>query len=582
LKIKVANTAGFCKGVKRAMNIVLDTANRKKKNIYTYGPLIHNPQAVELLESKNVKIVNDISEISSGTVIIRTHGISPEIKKGIEESGANIYDATCPDVMKVQYLIKRYSERGYFIVIVGDRGHPEVIAHLGFSNGKGIVVDSLEELDQIPEREKICVVVQTTYNHDRFQEIANIIQKRFPQSEIYNTICDATFKRQKEVREICEEVDCMVIVGGRNSGNTIRLVKIAESTGTPTIHVETEEEIDEEKLSRFNFIGISAGASTPNWLIQKVIDRIEGIKERKKEKTPLLTHGLKLLVRANIYVALGAGFLTYATSLLQGINPVSETFFISSLYVFSMHVLNRFTDRTAGRFNDPARIKFYERHSRVLIISGIVSIAISLFIASKLGFIPFIILLASCLLGIFYSIKLIPKGWKKIKYKRLKDIPASKDIFIALAWSTVTVILPFMADKKGVFLPMIISFLFAFFVVLIRAIIFDLRDIQGDRIVGRETLPIIIGENKAENIILGLGAIVGFTLIISIFFHWVSSLGWLFCISIIYIFFYLYLYKKRMFAQRLSWETIIDGNFVLLGLVAFLWNSLYQSPFSLY
>ena len=579
MRIKIGNTAGFCKGVKRAMNIVLDTANKKKKDIYTYGPLIHNPQVVELLESKNVKIINNISEISSGTVIIRTHGISPETKKKIEESGANICDATCTDVIKVQHLIKRYSERGYFIVIVGDKGHPEVIAHLGFSNGKGMIVDSREDLDQIPGKEKICVVAQTTYNHDRFKEISNIIQKRFPQSEIYNTICDATFKRQKEVSEICKEVDCMVIVGGRDSGNTKRLVKIAESTGTPTFHVETEEEIDEEKLSRFNFIGISAGASTPNWLIQKVIDRIEGIKERKKEKTPFLIDVLRLLVKANIYVALGAGFLTYATSLLQGIKPVSETFFISSLYVFSMHVLNRFTDRTAGRFNDPARIKFYERHSRILIISGIVSVAVSLIISSKLGFFPFIILLASCLLGIIYSMKLVPKGWNKIKYKRLKDIPASKDIFIAMAWSTVTVILPFMADKKGVFVPMIISFLFTFSIVFIRAVMFDLRDIQGDRIVGRETLPIIIGENKAENIILGLGAIVGFTLIISIFFHWISSLGWLFCLSIIYIFFHLYLYKKRMFAQRLSWEAIIDGNFVLLGTVAFLWNSLYQNPF---
>lgn len=564
------------------MNIVLDTANRKKREIYTYGPLIHNPQAVEMLESKNVRILNDVSEFSRGTIIIRTHGVSPDIKERIKESGANICDATCPDVMKVQSMVKRYAERGYFVVIIGDKGHPEVIAHLGFSNGNGLVIDSLEDVDKIPDREKLCVVAQTTYDSKRFKEITGLIQKRFPGSEIHNTICNATSKRQEEVLEICKEVDCMVIVGGRNSGNTNRLVKIAKSTGTPTLHIETEDEIDQEKLKGFAYIGVSAGASTPNWLIQRVIDRIEEIEEKKRGKATLLRDTLRFLIKANIYVALGAGFLAYATSLLQGIKPSLEVILISSLYVFSMHVLNRFTDRTAGRFNDPSRMKFYEKHKRILILSATASAIIGLLIALKLGLFPFLILFASCALGIIYSLKVLPKGWESIRYKRLKDLPASKDFFVAMAWSTVTVILPFVIEIKDNLLPMLITFFFTFSIVLIRGIIFDLWDMQGDRIIGRETLPIIVGEDRARYIVAGCGALSGLVLILSISLHWISPLGWLFFLSIIYIFLYLYFYKKRAFAQRLASEAIVDGNFLFLGFMAFVWSSVLTNHFYLY
>jgi (E)-4-hydroxy-3-methyl-but-2-enyl pyrophosphate reductase len=575
LRVKLAKTAGFCKGVKRAMNIVLDTANKKKKDIYTYGPLIHNPQAVELLESKNVKIINDVSEFSSGTIIIRTHGISPDVRKNIKETGADICDATCPDVMKVQSLIKRHAEKGYSIIIIGDKGHPEVIAHLGFSSNKGVVIDTEEEVENLPDTEKVCVVAQTTYDYKKFEELAERIKERFDNAEIYNTVCDATFKRQEEILKMCKEVDCMVIVGGRNSGNTKRLVQIAESTKTPVFHVETEEELDEEKLKVFNLVGVGAGASTPHWLIQKVINRIESISKGQRGKVSLLLALLRFLVKVNIYVALGAGFLTYAASLLQGIRPMWETIVITVLYIFSMHVLNRFTDKTAGRFNDPERMMFYEKHSRKLMVSAVASALTGLVIALSLGPVAFFVLLLSCIFGVMYSMRIAPKGLDRfIKYKRLKDIPASKDLFIAMAWSIVAVILPFIVSGKGISAATLVTFFFTFSVLFIRATIFDLRDMQGDRIVGRETFPIIVGENRALNIMKGLAVITGLVLIVSMFFYSISPVGWFFVLSITYIFFALTLFKKGLFVQRFTWEAVIDGNFLLLGMMSLVWNFL--------
>jgi (E)-4-hydroxy-3-methyl-but-2-enyl pyrophosphate reductase len=575
LRIKVARTAGFCKGVKRAMNIVLDTANRKKENIFTYGPLIHNPQAVELLESKNVRIIRDMSDFSSGTVIIRTHGVGPEVKEKIRDSGANVCDATCPDVMKVQSLVRNHAEDGYTVIIVGDKGHPEVIAHLGFSSGRGIVIDSEEEVDQLPENGKVCVVAQTTFDYQRFGKIAERIKERFPLARVYQTVCNATAKRQEEILEMCAEVDCMVIVGGRNSGNTKRLVQIAQSTGTPVFHVETEEEIEEEKLARYHYIGISAGASTPQWLIQRVINRIENIREGKKRKASLITGTVKFLVKLNLYVALSAGALTYAASLLQGVSPQWETFFISGVYLFSMHVLNRFTDKTAGRFNDPERMVFYEKRSRVLITSAAASVVLSLLVAWTLGTVPFLILLFSCMMGIGYSMKIVPKNLTILKYKRLKDIPASKDFFIATAWAIVAVVLPLAAAEKGVTLATGITFFYCFAIAFMRATLFDLRDIQGDRIVGRETFPIIVGEERAEAVVKGLAVVMGLILTVSLAFHFIPAVGALFVLSLMYIFFYLQIFKKGFSTQRFTWEAAIDGNFILLGALTLIWHFLF-------
>ncbi|MFA4910818.1 MAG: 4-hydroxy-3-methylbut-2-enyl diphosphate reductase, partial [Desulfobacteria bacterium] len=418
MRVRLAKTAGFCMGVRRAIDIALDAINGEG-NIYTYGPLVHNPQAIEMLNSKGVKVINGLHDSLSGTVVIRAHGISPKEQAEIKQKGLKILDATCPRVIKVQSIIKRQAKEGYHIVIVGDKEHPEVIGLLGFSFDKGMVVSSIEEVDQLPsDIEKVCVVAQTTQDTLKFTKISENIRERFPEVIVFNTICDSTSKRQKEAIHLAKKVDGMVIIGGRNSGNTRRLAEISESTGTQTFHVETEGELDPNKLADCHTIGVTAGASTPNWMINRVVDRIESLQKRQSSVfSRLWSDSLGFLVKSNIYVAFGAGCLSYVSCLLQGITPRLSYFLIAGSYVFSMHILYYFIDKEAARYNDPGRAEFYERHEGIFITLIILSVFTSLFLSFEMGRGVFVFLIIISLLGLIYGIKIIPKSlWNMFQY----------------------------------------------------------------------------------------------------------------------------------------------------------------------
>ncbi len=245
IEIRLAETAGFCMGVRRAVDMVLDMAQHKgDRRIFTYGPLIHNPQTVELLKRRGIIPVKDIEGIEEGTtVIIRAHGISPQERDTLKGKGVMIIDATCPRVGRVQSIIKKHAAQDYRIIIVGDAEHPEVDGLLGYAGNRGIVVSSLEDVDRMPAMEKVCVVAQTTQSLDEFRAIVEKIRGRVPETVVFDTICDSTEKRQAEIKELACEMDAVFIVGGRNSANTQRLAQISESMGTPTFHIETAGEI---------------------------------------------------------------------------------------------------------------------------------------------------------------------------------------------------------------------------------------------------------------------------------------------------------------------------------------------------
>lgn len=573
MSVKLAKTAGFCMGVRRAMDIVLDAINGKD-NIYTYGPLVHNPQAVEMLKSKGVKIVDGPNGILSGTVVIRAHGITPEEQAKIKKKGLNVLDATCPRVVKVQSIIKRQAEEGCHTIIVGDREHPEVVGLLGFSQNKGMVVSGIEEVDQLPtDIGKVCVVAQTTQDISEFRKISDEIEKRFPEVRVFNTICNSTFKRQREVIDLATKVDGMVVIGGRSSGNTRRLVKISESTGAPTFHVEKEDELEEEKLSDFNTIGVTAGASTPNWMINRVVDRIESF---QKTKSPFLLRFwlnlLGFLINSNIYIAFGAGCLTYVACLLQGIGPKSSYFLIAGSYVFSMHVLNYFTDKEAARFNDPGRAEFYERHERVFITFIVFSASVSLFLSFRMGWEAFLFLITIFLLGLIYGVKLIPKSrWEMLQYKKLKDIPGSKTVFVSLAWGSVISILPALTVNQRIGLSTGIAFFFVAVLAFVRSALFDIMDIQGDRIVGKETIPIVIGEKKTRYLLKLLLGVLCLILLSSFPLGLTPSLSYPLLSCIIYAYGYLFIYERKIISHGVLQEGIVESNFVLGWLASLIW-----------
>ncbi len=281
-KIIVAKSAGFCWGVKRAFDKVMEVAQKDeyRGNLYTYGPLIHNSEAVHMLEEEGVKVFGSIPEELEGAVFIRTHGISPDERARLKASGAAIFDATCPDVGIIQGIVKKHLKRGYHIIIVGNSKHPEVKALLGFAEGRGIALSSFEDIDMIPnEWENVCVVAQSTHKEESYKEITDELKKKFEDCKVFNTICRSTAHRQEQVQQISKQVDAMVVVGGYNSANTNKLAQISRETGTPTFHIETAEDLNSNEFKEFNVIGVTAGASTPRWSIEQVIEKFKEIGE---------------------------------------------------------------------------------------------------------------------------------------------------------------------------------------------------------------------------------------------------------------------------------------------------------------
>ncbi|MDD5233379.1 MAG: 4-hydroxy-3-methylbut-2-enyl diphosphate reductase [Syntrophales bacterium] len=275
MEIKLAKMAGFCMGVRRAVDMALYIAKHKgDEEVYTYGPLIHNPQTIELLKERGIRPVEEIELTGRGTIIIRAHGISPSETQRLREKGIRIIDATCPKVVHVQSIIRRHATENYSILIIGDRDHPEVEGLMGHTFGQGIIIGGLDEVDRLPDMEKVCVVAQTTQSKDEYAKISERIRQRFPGALIFDTICDSTEKRQSEIKKMAGEMDAVIIIGGRNSANTRRLAKISESCGIPTFHIERVDDLKKIDVSGFGKIGISAGASTPNWVIRQIVTAI--------------------------------------------------------------------------------------------------------------------------------------------------------------------------------------------------------------------------------------------------------------------------------------------------------------------
>lgn len=275
MKIKVANSSGFCFGVKRAIELAEKTAETNKE-VYTFGPIIHNPQEVKRLEDKNIKVVEDYSCVSNGVLVLRTHGIPLNIYNKLSENkNIEIIDATCPFVKKAQDIVKELSsdKNTEQIVIVGEKKHPEVVAVVSYGNGKCLVVEDKNDIKNVKKTDIIYIVSQTTQSPKKFNEIVEEISK-ISKVKVFNTICRATFDRQSAAEKLAKEVDIMIVIGGKNSGNTTRLYQICSAI-TKTYHIENVDEIEKSWFNNINNVGITAGASTPDWIIEEVKNRLE-------------------------------------------------------------------------------------------------------------------------------------------------------------------------------------------------------------------------------------------------------------------------------------------------------------------
>lgn len=280
MKVTIAEACGFCYGVRRAV----DMASQAETGTKTLGPIIHNPQVVARLSAQGVAPVDSLDEVGDGeTVLIRSHGVGPSVYEEASRRGIRVIDATCPHVKKAQQDAKKIVEEGKNLVIIGEKAHPEVISISQWGANRAIIIDREIEAEQIPFSESLGVVVQTTFSQEQFKRIAEILKTKTNDLDVHMTICTATQQRQNAAVELAGKVDAMIVVGGRNSANTGRLAQVCREQGCPTYHIETAAELDTAAFRGMNHIGITAGASTPDWIIQEVVDIMENLQAEGTE-----------------------------------------------------------------------------------------------------------------------------------------------------------------------------------------------------------------------------------------------------------------------------------------------------------
>ena len=284
MKIKLSKYCDFCFGVKRAVRLIEEALRKTKEPLYSLGPFIHNPRVVEQFSKKGLKTVSSLRGIKEGVMVIRSHGISPDVVEKVKASGIKLLDATCPNVKRSQKVAGELLRRNYKVIIVGDKAHPEVKSLVGATGGRAFVVSRPQALKKLRLNvAKVGVIVQTTQSKSKYLKIlTRLLEKNFSEIKIYNTICEDTLCRQEEASKIARNVEIMLVLGGKMSANSRRLTEISRAGGTPTYHIESGSQIKAGWLRGRTCVGIASGASTPKWIVDDAIKRISEVKLKKK------------------------------------------------------------------------------------------------------------------------------------------------------------------------------------------------------------------------------------------------------------------------------------------------------------
>lgn len=558
----MAKTAGFCWGVKRAIDITLESARGKGGDVYTYGPLIHNPQLIKLLESKNIHVETDMDKLEPGSeVIIRTHGITPQKKDELKQHGLIISDATCPLVAKVQGMIRKFSRKGYTVIIVGDDGHAEVTGLKGFAETAVYVVTNLDEAKKLPVFDKIFVAAQTTCEIKNYNAITKYLKEQYRDIEVGETICEATDERQSEVIRLSKEVDAMVIVGGKNSANTTRLAAIAKEQGVDTYHIETDEELNLAELSKYERIGVTAGASTPKWIIDAAVAKLNSIEEQRKS---LGIEILGVIVKSNLFLAIGGAILTYVNAIMLRETPNPLIIGLAFCAIATTYLTNQLL---RPREIQKSQIRKYHYHLKYHFLFwgiALTTLVSGLFLSYRLGLPTLAIYLAIVGFGATYG---IDKGRFRL-FVRLKDIPASKDIFVSLAWVMTTVIITYINahDAKELTFPILITFGIAY----TRSILFDIRDIFADQVIGKEVMPMLVGKEHAKKTLYGVLLGISLICVIDLLIGGRGYLMSAYLLGIGYLLGFVYYNENKAWTHSARFDLFLDAPYFIIGLAVYL------------
>jgi len=570
VKIVVAKTAGFCWGVRRAMDAVLEASARDRDQVQTLGPLIHNPQALELIGKRGVRVAASPAEVTGGTVVIRAHGIPIQDLRGLKErqrkGELTIVNATCPEVAKVHSRIKKYSPQGYFTVILGTHGHAESVAHQSFAEHGSAIVASMEEARALTDRqlEKVLVVAQTTFTLNDFKEISDYLRTRAQDLIVENTICDDTWTRQEEARELALAVDFVIVIGGKNSSNTKHLAELAQHYGKPVQFVETASELDLATIARHATVGILAGASTPTWLVDEVVDVLEQLGRGPSR----LSRFLRAAFGSPLILSLGAAFMTFGVHHWLGLPATWEYPLVTGAYVMAMYLLNPYLDPLGLGVKGPARARFLERNKVKLIAVALVCLLGATLLSAFLGLGSFLMVLLASLLGLTYK-RGLGFGTRRL---RLQAIPASKDLLVALALAIIAVVVPLWHHQWNWDRRAWAGILLVAALVFARSTIHNILEMQNDQVLGKETLPILLGRRIAKVVLAAILTIAWASNLWVIPFAapshpWIAALVLTACFS--YPMLYLWLFHERFTIGKRRLEPTVEVAFYLAGLLAF-------------
>ncbi len=561
MRVRLARTAGFCMGVRRAIDLALDAVDGPGE-VFTAGPLVHNNQAVEMLRARGVKDKEDPPP--SSVVLVRAHGLPPDEIERLRARGCTLVDATCPRVRAGQRKVEAWAKEGRHVIIAGDPGHAEVRGLVARAGEKVSVVSSPGEARSVEVSGPAAFIAQTTFNAARFNEMESTLRSRLEGLEIARSICSSTAERQEELRTLSQTADAIVVVGGRHSANTRRLAEIAGESAAAVFHIETADELDDRAFEDCSTVVVTAGASTPAWVTQGVVERL------RLYGGPLrgLLRGFEhIFVATSFFLALGAVALYYASCALSGRPPDPFMGVVSFCFAFPMYAVNRLAtvDRAATQMS--MRAAFSAGHARLLSVLALLCAGVGLAAAAWLDVRALFALLAAEVAGGAYSLRILPH--KKRRRKRLRDIPASKDIFIPAGWAFILVGLP-AVTTRSVRPADLFSGAFVCLAVFAASVMLDMRDVEGDRLAGAETLPLLLGKKKAQYAVamaavllaalLGAGAALGIS---TRFGYWLLFMP-------VYILVELRSHSVR---HEFLWELIAGGCFIIAGALAFAWFS---------
>ncbi len=567
MSVIVAKTAGFCWGVRRAVDSVVTEIKRGEGPFRVYGPLVHNPQVIEALKDRGVGISPEPWDESGGTLFLRTHGVTLEERSRLRKLPLKLKDLTCPRVGRALAIAAKKSKSGYDVIIFGDSGHHEVKAILSSAGSSGRVVSSTADVYDLPDLKRPFLISQTTQNSEAFSEILSLLRKRWPEIEFLNTICDSTAGRQKELRELLGRVDAVVVVGGRHSANTERLASIAGETGLRVFRVETHEELDAESLRQYKRVLLSAGASTPGWSIRKVRERLLEIQGESTGAGWIRTV-FRNLIFSGVHIPLIAAVIALAQGETLGGYGWGTAGLASGLLLWSFTNFTAVLECRRVTMTSQKRQEFIRSHERSMLTLAAASFLAAAVLAVTLGTAWLLWTAVATLFCFFYALPLLGKNQI---LDLLRTIPGSREILFTLAWSFLVCILPAVTLAGLDFSPRLfvwpVSLAFLFFS---RSLFLDLVDLQGDALLGMDTLPLHLGAVRCRKILLVSATAGGLVQITAVFTGKVPLCALGFVIApVLLIWAYIHL-EKEAFPSELSVRVISDGTLATAGLIPYL------------